>query len=187
MYKYLSFFLSGSISLLALIPAVHAEVIDQVVSSGQYGQASANNTGDIGWAAATVSIEKNGINRTAHLFHVSSSPSTGYNYWTGNIPVDAVIVNGVNSISVNIDTCSVNYIAGCGPVYLTVTTSEPATGWIDNGVRQYDWNGVIYREAGARQVRFSSATGSVHGVPIDTTRAFMGKYNDVSITVSTPE
>ena len=185
MNNYFLTSLSGVMGFLLFTSVAHSEVIDQLVSSGQYGQASANYGGDIGWASATVSVDGNGVNRTAHLFHVSYSPATNYNYWSGNIPANAVTVKGVNSISVNIDTCTVQYIAGCGPVSLTVTTDQPASGWIDNGVIQYDWDGVIYREAGARQVRFSSATGSVHGVPLDTTRAYMGKYNEVSITVST--
>ena len=121
------------------------------------------------------------------MFHYSYSPSTGYNGWSGSIPVDAVTVTGVASISVNIDTCSVSNTAGCGPVYFTVTTNEPASGWIDNGSRQYDWGNVIYREAGNRQVRFSSSAGSVHGIPVNSNNAFMGKFNEVTISVTTPE
>ena len=167
--------------------AQSAADVEQVVLSGQFGQVSANNYGNLGWANATVSIEGNGVNRTAFLVHASDSPSTGYNLWRGSIPADAVTVTGVASISVNIDTCSVSNIDGCGPVYFTVTTNEPASGWIDNGTRQYNWGNVIYREAGSRQVRFSSSTGSIHGIPVNNSRAFMGKYNEVTISITTPE
>jgi hypothetical protein len=177
--------LTGVFAVIFGTSVAHAAVVDQYVSSGQYGSASANNGGAVGWANATISTDGSGVNQTAHLFHVSYSPNTGYNYWSGDIPVEYVTVTGVASISVSVDTCTVNNVSGCGQVDLTVTTDEPATGWIDNGVREYDWNGVIYREVGARQVRFSSATGSVHGIPLNTSRAFMGKFNEVTITVTT--
>ncbi len=187
MNKYLSMLLSGAIGFSIITPAAHSAVVDQIVSSGQFGQVSVNNGGNTGWANATISVEGNGVNRTAHLFHVSYSPSTGYKYWTGNIPADSVTVTGVASIAVDIDTCSVSNTAGCGPVSFMVTTDEPATGWIDNGVIKYEWNNLIYREVGARQVRFSSSTGYVNGIPVDGNRAFMGKYNEVTISVTTSE
>lgn len=179
--------LSGLIGLLLCTSIAQSAVVEQVVTSGQFGQVSANNGGAAGWANATVSVEGEGINQTAHLFHVSNSPSTGYQFWTGNIPVNTVKRTGVASISVDIDTCSVSNNPGCGYVNFTVTTDEPASGWIDNGVRKYDWDGYIYREAGARQVRFSRSTGTVNGISVNNDRAFMGKYNEVTISISTPE
>jgi hypothetical protein len=163
---------------------VQAAEVDVMKLSGQFGQAP-YTASEQGWANATVSVQGNGVNRTAHLFHVSYEYATNtYKYWSGKIPVENVTVKGVSSISVDIDTCEVNYTPSCGYVNFTVATDEPASGWIDNGVRKFQYDGYMRNEVGARQVRASSSTGTVNGLSVDNARAFSGKYEEVTIEVT---
>lgn len=152
---------------------------------GQYGQFGYTPTAD-GWVAGSVSVYGTGQDKTAFMFHTSYTYADGYKFWRGNIPVEAVSQVGVSSIAVNVNTCDVEPLnmPGCGPVSFTVTTDEPATGWIDNGVSSYSYNDFMYQAVGARQVRFSSAIGSINGSAFNTSRAYMGVYNDVTISIT---
>ena len=177
---------SGVISAALLSTIAQAAETDTFVVSGTYGQSGYVNTPDVGSASATVSIDGAGVNQTATLMHYSYS-AEGYKYWRGNIPVESVTSTGMDGISVSVNTCEIDNRYGCGQVDLTVTSDTPASGWVDNGVFQYTGIGYIYRQVGARTVRFASSTGNVDGIPLDNTRAFMSKGTDVTITVTTGE
>jgi hypothetical protein len=177
-----SLVLSGVLAAALAAPMAQAAETDSYVVSGSYGQSGYVYVPGVGSGAATVSISNDG--QTATLMAWSST-AEGYKYWRGDIPASAVVSNGINGISVSINTCEVDNRAGCGPVDLTVTADVPASGWVDNGVNQFTADGFIYRQVGARTVRFASSTGSVNGVPLDNTRAFMSKGSDVTISVTT--
>jgi hypothetical protein len=182
-----AFFLAGIISAALIAPVAQAASTDTFVVSGTYGQSGYVYTPGMGSASATVSISGAGVNQTATLMHWSNDPTNGYQYWRGLIPMDAVTSTGIAGISVTIDTCEVDNRAGCGYVDLSVRSDVPASGWVDNGVNEITSTGYIYRQVGSRIVRFASSTGSVNGIPVDSTRAFMSKGTDVTISVTTGE
>lgn len=177
-----SFLLSGIISAALVSPMVQAAEADTFVVSGTYGQTGYVSTPGMGSASATVSISGQGTNQSATLMHWSNDSTNGYQYWRGLVPVAAVTSTGIDGISISINTCEVDNRAGCGYVDFSVRSDTPASGWVDNGVNQTTGTGYIYRQVGARTVRFASSTGSVNGVPVDNTRAFMGKGTDVTIS-----
>ena len=153
-----------------------AQVLDQYVSSGIYGQTWG------GSAYINVSVDGSGVNRVARLAY--GTWVNGYNYWYGEIPADAVKVTGVSSIAVQIDTCSLGNGSGCGYVDVTINTTEPASGWVYTGVYDYSYGDMIMHYVGNNQVRFSSASGTVLGIPVSETQAGIGMLNTTSITVS---
>jgi len=165
--------------------AAHAAETYVMNVHGQYGQVYYTRT-DSGWVSGMVSVDGSGVNQTAFVFATSYSQADGYKFWRGNVPVSAVTVNGISSISVDVDTCAVEPInmRGCGYLNFTVTTDEPATGWIDNGVVHYSYGDYIQTSAGARQVRASSAEGSINGQAFSSSRAFMVKSSDVNIQIT---
>jgi triacylglycerol esterase/lipase EstA (alpha/beta hydrolase family) len=181
MKKAIKLSLVGAAALLA-VSVASAEVIFQQVVSGNYGQASVY-TAD-GFAAVNVSVDGSG---TAFLAAYSSNSTDGYKLWYGNIPASAVTVRGVNTIAVQIDTCSVDPTAGCGYVDAVMTTDPQAGGFITEGSSQYNWDGVIMQVAGPTQVHNADATGYVNGVSLDGARAAVGKYTNVSIMIETAQ
>lgn len=167
----------------ASITSAQAATTDIITTNGEFGQVTYTyNNG--GWANGTVSVDGAGVNRTAYLFYVAYNPTNGYRYWSGNIPVDAVTVNGVAQISVNIDTCTVNATPACGPVNFQVSTNEPASGWINNGVWGYQYDGYSVKNVGAAQARSSSATGTILDQVIDNGRSWIGTMDNVTIELT---
>ena len=179
-----SIVLSTILAAALAAPIAQAATTDTYVVNGNEGQTGYVYTAGVGSAAATVSFDP--ATGTANLMAWSYS-AAGYMYWRGNIPASSVTSNGMNSISVSVNTCEINNTAGCGQVDVTVTADVPANGWVDNGVSAYTGNGFIYRQVGSRSVRFASSTGSVNGVPVDNTRAFMIKATDVTVDVTVGE
>lgn len=172
------------IGLSFFVLSVNAAETNIFKVNGQFGQVPYTyNNGS--WASGAVSVDGAGINRTAFLYYSAYSPTMGYNSWRGSIPVEAVTVKGVASISVDIDTCTVSADAGCGYVNFIVETNEPASGWINNGVWGYDYDGYIARYVGASQSRSSTSTGTILGVSADNTRAWIGTMDDVTVEVQT--
>ena len=164
--------------------AANAAVVDTFTTNGQFGQVTYTyNNG--GWANGTVSVDGAGTNRTAHLFYVAYNPINGYRYWSGAIPVEAVTVTGVSKMAVDIDTCTVNPTVACGPVNFVVSTNEPASGWVNNGVWGYQYDGYIFNYAGAAQARSSSASGMILDQVIDNSRSWIGTMDNVIVNVST--
>ena len=176
-----------ALSLFTLIGFSTAHAAEPVVMTlnGQFGQIGYTRTAD-GWVSSTVSVDGVGLDKTAYLFYTSYNYTNGYKFWRGAIPMETVTQTGVASISVDVNTCNVEPLnaAGCGPVSFTVNTDEPASGWVDNGTRSYSYDDYIYNSVGARQVRFSSASGSINGSAFDSSRAYMGKFDKVTIQVT---
>ena len=155
------------LSSILLVSVINNSVFaaDSFVSkkSGQMGQASTVIEGPSSTTSviAELSVDGSGVNQTASLDYwvINEYPDNTYDYqyWQGNIPVDAVTVTGVKSMSVDIDTCTVSNVAGCGYVNFTVTT-DPGTPVVNNTA--FGWNlfGIIYRSVGASQVRNASST-----------------------------
>jgi len=166
------------ISLAAL--TANADVVYQQVISGTYGQAFTYSGGD--YAGLNISVDGAGTARLVTYYH---TPSDGYKLWYGTIPSSAVKVDGINSIAVQIDTCTVNPIDGCGAVDAVVKMDPKAGGFITDGSTHYTWDNVILQVAGPIQVRNANATGSISGIPLDDSRAFIGKYDTASIEVQT--
>jgi len=179
MKKALLMGLTGISAVLAACTA-SAEVIYQQVTSGTYGQASGYS--ENGFAGINVSV--NGTD-TARLVTYSYTGSDGYKFWYGDIPASTVTVQGINSIAVQIDTCSVAPLAGCGYVDAVVTVDPKAGGFITDGSNQYTWDNIIVNVAGPIQVHNALVTGYVNGVPLDNLRAYMGKYTNASIMIET--
>jgi hypothetical protein len=159
--------------------AAQAELIDQyTTASSEFAQVYKNNT------SINMYIEGAGINQTISLSHYNTS--TGY--WRGVIPASSVTVNGIASISVTVNTC--DYIASsswgtdpCGLVDVTFNKADYL--WKTNGVSHYTWGDTIRQYVGGISTFSASATGTIKGVSIDSTRAYMGKYNNVAVVVST--
>lgn len=118
--------------------------------------------------------------------------------WNGFLPADAVSINGVNSATINVDTCLIetayNYANACGLVNVTVTKDPLAFGSTSAGAYAYNWGGLIMQYAGTWSYHNSTAAGSVYGINVDTAatnagygyaRANIGRYTNVSVTVTT--
>lgn len=178
--------LSSVLSVFLLASIAQAAETDIFVVSGTYGDTGYVYTPGYGSAAATVAINGAGAGATATLMAWSYSPD-GYKYWRGNIPVESVTSTGIDGISVSINTCEISNTGGCGQVDFSVRADVPASGWTDNGVFSYTGNGYVSRQVGERTVRFASSTGYVNGIPVDSSRAFMVKGDEVSISVTVGE
>jgi hypothetical protein len=168
---------------LAMCSAAQAGVIDQsTTASAEFAQVYHNGT------SVNLTIEGAGANRVVNLSTYSYTYGVGGVYWSGEIPADAVVDNGIASITVNVDTCMstprVTYGENaCGLVNVTFTKNDYL--WKTNGVTRYNWGDIIYEVIGGISTFSAAATGTVHGVDVSATNAYMGKYNDVSVTVST--
>jgi hypothetical protein len=175
----------ASIALLAITGFANAAETYVDTISGQYGQVRYTPTAE-GWVYANVFVDGAGVNRTAKLNYVSYSFVDGYKAWFGSIPEYTVVTTGVSSISVDVDTCAVEPVnsRGCGPVNFTVSTSEPASGWVNNGVVAYEYSDLMVRYVGANQVRESSASGMINGQTFDNARAFSGTSDNVYVQVT---
>ena len=157
---------------------------------GQIGQAAVRmDNGTVETSVfAEVSVDGSGINQTAFLWYVVINEYTNGDIviqsWQGDIPVDTVQVTGVASMSVEIDTCTVSNVAGCGYVDFAVTT-EPGTPEISNTAFGWNLGGIIYRSVGARQVRAASSVGTVLDYPLETSSyAFMSKASEIEVIVT---
>jgi len=166
------------IASLIMVSNAFAGEVYQFVSNGQYGQTWGGNAG------INVSVDGSGVNQVARLVYYAYSQETGYFFWYGEIPASAVTMTGVASMHVQIDTCTISTLSGCGYVDVAINTNEPASGWVYTGVWQYSYGAMSVQYVGNSQVRFSSATGTVVGIPVSETNAAIGKYNNVSVSVS---
>lgn len=170
-----------STSFFAL--AANANVLYDYISSGTYGQASVFANGN--YANINVTVDGLATDQTVHLSTYYHFPGESYNFWSGTIPASAVTVEGVNSIAVAINTCDVNPTTGCGPVDVTITKDPHGGGFVTDGSTQYQWDDVIFAVAGPIQVHSATVTGTVHGVPLDSGRGYIGKYDTSHIEVLT--
>jgi hypothetical protein len=175
--------LVGAIGLLAIGSAAHAELVDQsTTTSSQFAQVYQNGT------SINLTIEGAGVNRKVSLSHSYYSYDTGSIYWSGEIPADAVTVNGASQVSVYVDTCTLPARVSwgenpCGIVDVTFTQGDYL--WKTNGVQQYQWGDLIYQIVGGIVTFSAQSAGTVRGVDVGSANAAMGKYNNVSIQVST--
>lgn len=158
-----------------------AELIDQyTTTNSEYAQVYKNGT------SVNLSIEGAGISQVITLSHYNYL--TGY--WRGVVPATAVTVNGVASIAVNIDTCALTATsrfgaAPCGLVDVTFNKGDYL--WKTNGVRQYTWGNTIRQYVGGISTFSASTVGTVNGVVVDSNRAYIGRYTNVTVIVSTAE
>jgi len=170
-----------STSIFAL--TANADVLYEYISSGTYGQASVFSNGN--YASINVTVDGLGTNQTIRLSTYSHLPNEGYNFWSGEIPASYVTVKGVDSIAVNVNTCDVNPTTACGPVDVTITMDPDGGEFVTDGSSQYKWDNLIFAIAGPVQVHSATVTGTVNGVPLDSGRAYMGKYDTAHIEVLT--
>jgi hypothetical protein len=172
---------------LAINSAANAALIDQyTTASSDFAQVYQNGV------SVNLTVEGAGVNRTVHMSVSRYVYGDGFTYWSGTIPADAVVDNGIASTTVNVDTCGLTETVSigdlaCGPVNMTFTKQDYL--WKTNGVTQYSYGDISYQLIGGISTFSAAASGTVEtgGVDtnIDATNATMGKYTDVSITVST--
>ena len=171
----------AGIGALLAVSAVNAGVLYQNVVSGTYGQAFGYTaSGDF----AGISVTVDGSN-SATLVTYSYTQNGSYQFWYGQVPNSAVIVKGLNSIAVKIDTCSIDSSMGCGYVDVVVSKDPKAGGFITDGSLHYTWDNIIVQVAGPTDVRYANITGYVNGVSMDGDRAFLGKYTNASLMIQT--
>lgn len=171
-------FITGA---LVLGSSAQAALIDQyTTASSEFANVYAGGTG------VNLYIEGAGVNRVVTL-SVGSYP----NYWKGVIPNTDVIDNGIASVTVNVpDTCdstlTPSYTYGSDNCFtVNMTFTKGAYLWKTNGVTQYSWGNFIYQVIGGISTFGASTTGTVNGVDMTSSRAYMGKYTDVNVSVST--
>jgi hypothetical protein len=169
---------------LIMSSTAQAGLIDEfTTASSEYAQVYTHSTG------VGVTIEGAGVNRVVKLYVSNYTSGTGSSYWEGVVPNDAVVDNGINSISVNIaNTCDYTASATYGSAYcyaVSATFTKSDYLWKTNGVIQYTWDGIIYQIIGGISAFSASVTGTVNDTDISTPRAYLGKYTDVDVTVST--
>lgn len=167
--------------------SAHGEVLDQYTTNGMWANAWTPT------ASVQIDVDGNGANRKVYMYAFSGTWPVDYKYWGGEIPADAVTVNGIHSVQVTINTCEVLQNDGCGPVNV-LFTSEPG---YDNfrtrtGVTRFRFdNGVIINRVGHLHDRFASVIGTVNGYPIEINApswsSIMSKTNGMSVTVSTED
>jgi len=177
----------GLVAAAAISAPVNAEVLSQYTTSGVWANAWTRS------ASVQIDVDGNGVNRKVYLYAISGSWGADYSFWGGEIPASAVKVNGIHSVSVNIDTCTVpaRYNIGCGLVDVTITS---VPGWenfrTSTGVtsNKYD-NGIILNRVGHLHDRYADTTGTVNGQPLNITApnwaSVISKTNGMSVTVST--
>lgn len=177
-------------ALLSTMSVAHAGLVDQyTTASAEFAQVSANGT-SIG-----VTVEGAGTNQIVKVFVYNYTYGVGGNYWSGTIPNDTVVVNGIASISVNIpNTC--DYPArstfgsdACFAVNATFTKNDYL--WKTNGVTRYGYGDLMWEIIGGIVTYSATSTGTVTSMggtvnsDLGSTRAYMGKYTDVTVNVST--
>jgi hypothetical protein len=171
-------------SSIAIISAAKAATIDQsTTGSSEFASVYQNST------SINLTIEGAGVNRVVTLAVSNYTPGVGSSYWKGIIPNDAVVANGIAKVSVNVaDTCDLEAISTYGSDYcysVDATFTKNDYLWKTNGVTQYNWGDILYQVIGGVSTFSAAATGAVNDVDISSPRAYMGKYNDVNIIVST--
>jgi hypothetical protein len=173
--------IGSAILVLAASSVLAADVYTYNVT-GQYGGVRwiFNPAGSV---SAEITIEGLGHDRRARLRTTTYGGAMGYSNWHNYIPVDAVTVQGVSSMTVELDTCSVVNEYGCGYVNFTLETTQPASGFHQNGVVRYDFGDVHERYVGDMQVRNAAASGEIVGVPVSNTNSWIGKFTDVEIEI----
>lgn len=177
---------------LAIVSTAQAGVIDQyTTASSEYAQVYQNGT------AVGVSIEGAGVSQVVTLYVTNYTSGVGSSYWKGTIPNASVVSNGINSISVNVpDTCDSTNVTSAtyGADYcykVNATFNKVDFLWKTNGVTQYTFGNIIEQIIGGVVTYSATSSGNVStisgtvDVGISSTRAYLGKYTDVSITVST--
>jgi hypothetical protein len=177
-------------ALLSTLSVAHAGLIDQsTTQSAEYTQVYANGT------AVGVTVEGAGVNQVVTMYVSNYTYGVGSSYWKGVIPNADVVVTGINSISVTVpDTCdSANTTSTaygsdyCFGVNATFTKNDYL--WKTNGVSQYTYGDLIYTIIGGIETYSATSTGTVtHSagtIDISSTRAYLGKYTDVTVSVST--
>lgn len=148
--------------------------------SSQFGMVSTYDNSN--FVYVQVSTEQVG---TTHLVYATYTPATGYSYWNGAIPASAVTTTGITEMNINIDTCTVVANTACGLIDLTITKDAADSPLINTGVSQYAVDRVLYQTAGSTTSYTADAVGFVNGIAVNTTtRAWMGRYSNVTVTVA---
>jgi len=179
-------------ALLSTLSVAHAGLIDQsTTQSAEYTQVYANGT------AVGVTVEGAGVNQVVKMYVSNYTYGVGSSYWSGVIPNADVVVNGINSITVTVantcdttNTATVTYGSDyCFGVNATFTKVDYL--WKTNGVTQYTYGDIIQTIVGGVQTYSATSTGTVTNstgtvnADLSSTRAYLGKYTDVTVSVST--
>jgi hypothetical protein len=135
-------------------------------------------------------VDGSGVNQTVYLFAFSGVRGVDYKYWGGIVPNDALQIQGISGIKVNVDTCEILNNDGCGLIDVTID-SEP--GWenfrTSTGVTQYKYNDIIMTSVGHTHDRYTTTTGTINGYPIDIQapnwNSTISKTSEMSVRVET--
>jgi len=190
--KYFQQLSSVLFMMVAITLPAQAQLNYQYTFNGQWVQSYSPN------ASIYLTISGEGINQTVYLQAHSGSKSTGdQNSWIGQIPSDAVHIEGIHSVSVFVNTCEheAAYSTGCGVVSFTATSLP---GWenfrtLTQTSNFHTWDGLILQQVGHIHDRFTNTTGSVNGYPLNvdnsgtvkTWMSRMGVAKDMLISVTT--
>lgn len=182
--KYMGVFAIITGTLL-ISSVARAGLIDEyTTASSEYSQVYANGT------SMGITVEGAGVTQVVKLYVTNYVPGVGSNYWEGVIPNDTVVVNGIDSISVNIaSTCDYTASATYGSAYCFAVNASFTKNdylWKTNGETQYTYGDIIYQIIGGVSAFSASVTGTVNDIDISTTRGYLGKFTDVTVVVSTP-
>lgn len=179
--------LSGAamVALMAASLPAKAGVVYQFVTAGatdaHVGMTMSDGTGVALW----VYSEGTGQGQTTQLLYYVDD-GQGFQHWQGTIPASAVTTNGVNSMHVEVDTCTIDPASGCRYVNLT-WNKTPGQAVVGTFTQHTAADGTIYQSAGALQMFPATAAGTVGAVTVDASaNADIGKANGVTVTVTTP-
>jgi len=147
---------------------------------GQYSETDGSSV------SVNVYTEGTGPDQVTYLRSFVFGGPTGGAIFYGTIPNSAVQITGT-SVAVNFDTCTAGYYTSgtCGLINVTVTKDAGTKPMIFNGVYKSTWGDVVSQTAGLMSFEKATVTGIVHGVVLTTgSDAWMGRYNNVSVTVT---
>ncbi|MDH5178146.1 MAG: hypothetical protein OEZ39_01910 [Gammaproteobacteria bacterium] len=173
--------LTAALAVALFSSNVSADLLYQFTTgSAQFGLISSFDAGNSVYLQ--IGTEQTG---KTHLIYATYTPTDGLKYWNGVIPAEAVTTTGLTEMNINIDTCTVSPTAACGLVNLTITKDAASTPLINTGVSQSSFDRVLYQTAGSTTSYTADANGSVNGVAVNTTsRAWIGRYSNVTVTVA---
>jgi len=190
--KYLQQLSSVLFVMAAISLPAQAGLNYQYTFNGQWVQSYSQ------YASIYLEISGNGVNQTVYLYSHSGHWSTGDQViWNGPIPTDAVNIQGIHSVSVNVNTCDLDatYSTGCGVVAVTTTSQA---GWenfrvLTQASNFHTWDGLVLQQVGYIHDRYTNTTGSVNGYSINidnsgdikTWMSRMGTAKDMLVSVTT--
>lgn len=159
-----------------------AALLYQFSGSGDYASARLYAGGE--YVYVWVSQEVSGANTYTRLIYSTRTADGAYKYWAGSIPATSITGAATGSLTVDLDTCTVNPTAGCGPVSLTWSATNAYVGKYSGRTMNSD-DGITRQFVGTSTRKGSLVTGVVGDVTLDGLASSMGKYSNATVVVRT--